>query len=93
MNDSDRQLISDALLGNTSEEDAAKLGAKLETSAEFRERFLDQLDVEAFLHAEAKAGAFAEDPQAFFEQLEDESESPKIVPFTRSPVRGLIIPA
>ena len=82
MNDDDRQLIVGSLLGDVTDEEVSQLSRKLEESAEFREGFLDQLDIEAFLSAEANAGAFAEDKAAFFSELETAGEA-KIVPFTR----------
>ncbi|MEM9480713.1 MAG: hypothetical protein AAGA58_13750 [Verrucomicrobiota bacterium] len=82
MNASDRQLVIDSLHGTANAEEASQLGKKLEESPELRELFLDHLDVQVFLHAEAKAGAFAEDRDAFFGDLENDRQTePKIVPF------------
>ncbi|MEM7146697.1 MAG: hypothetical protein AAF591_16300 [Verrucomicrobiota bacterium] len=84
MNEQDRELILRHLLENASEDDAEKINEKLKESAEFRELLLDHLDIEAFLHSEAKAGSFAEDQEAFFHRLEAPAEkTAKVVPFTR----------
>ncbi|MEM8954547.1 MAG: hypothetical protein AAGD22_10390 [Verrucomicrobiota bacterium] len=84
MNDQDRELIIRHLLENACEEDKAKVSEKLKDSAEFRELLLDHLDIEAFLHSEAKAGSFAEDQEAFFHRLEAPSKkTAKVIPFTR----------
>ena len=82
MNGSDRDLISEVLLGEADEARRQELAARLGESEEFRQLFLDHVEVEAFLGAEAKTGAFAEDQQAFFDELENPSDG-KIVRLPR----------
>lgn len=77
------QLVVDVLTGDATDEQREKIAANLSSSDEFLEHFLDQIDVEVFLSSEAKAGAFAEDREALFSQLEDSREPSKVVPITR----------
>ncbi len=65
-------LIADVLHGTASPNDERVLAVELADSKRAREQFLDQLDVQAFLIGEAKAGVYAE-------ELSLPVEDPKIV--------------
>lgn len=60
MSDADDERIADVLLGTVSGDDGRAFAEELATSERLRERFLDQLDVQAFLVGEVKTGVYAE---------------------------------
>lgn len=63
-------LIVRSLHGLATQEERYDLSRHLTTSVASRERFIDHTNLHASLIGEAKAGAFAENPTAFFEALQ-----------------------
>ena len=72
-------LILRTLHGLADEAEGAALASRLAASSEARELFADHAMLHGFLAAEAKAGGFAADREAFFAELANPPSTPNIV--------------